>query len=114
MAQGDSNAQRYSAIYAVIRAIPRGKVMTYGQVAELASIPRGHRMVATALRNSDPTMKLPWQRVVAKRDRLRARIAIVDDRGAMRQRRLLQKEGVRFERDGSIRLHLFAWIPPDA
>ena len=114
MIKDAAKSERYSAIYEVIRAIPRGKVMTYGQVAELASIPRGHRMVATALRTSVPAMKLPWQRVVAKRDRLRARIAIVDDLGAMRQRRLLQREGVRFELDGSIRLHLFAWIPPDA
>ena len=38
------------AIYEVVRAIPRGKVATYGQIAELAGLARGHRIVARAMR----------------------------------------------------------------
>ena len=64
------------AIYAVVRAIPRGKVATYGQVAELAGIPSGHRVAARALRSCPEA--LPWQRVVGKKDARRAQISIED------------------------------------
>lgn len=43
-------AERYAKIYAVVRAIPRGKVATYGQVAALAGIEAGHRIAARAMR----------------------------------------------------------------
>ena len=54
-------------IFEVIARIPVGKVATYGQVAMLAEIPRGHRVVAAALRRSDPRVRIPWQRVVGKK-----------------------------------------------
>jgi methylated-DNA-protein-cysteine methyltransferase-like protein len=96
-------------IYAVVRAIPRGRVATYGQVAMLAGIPRGHRRVARAMRVCPPG--LPWQRVVGKKDARRAQINIQDPEHAARQRALLLRDKVLFEADGAISLQRFGWLP---
>jgi len=53
------------AIWNVIAAIPRGQVSTYGDVALMAGLPRGHaRQTAYALRNTPQDMHLPWHRVL--------------------------------------------------
>lgn len=97
------------AIYEVVAAIPRGSVATYGQVAELAGLPNGHRRVARAMRFCPE--KLPWQRVVGRKDARRAQIAIQDAEHASRRRALLEKERVRFDDDGYIVLARFGWLP---
>jgi methylated-DNA-protein-cysteine methyltransferase-like protein len=97
-----------SAIYAVVRAIPRGKVATYGQIAELAGIRAGHRIAARAMRECPPG--LPWQRVVGKKDARRAQVAIGEPEHATHQRKLLEREGVRFDANGFIVLRLFGWL----
>jgi methylated-DNA-protein-cysteine methyltransferase-like protein len=98
-------------IYEVVAAIPRGKVATYGQVAELAGLPRGHRRVARAMRYCPKG--LPWQRVVGRKDARRAQIAIQDAEHAARQRALLKAERVSFDHDGFIVLKRFGWAPAD-
>jgi methylated-DNA-protein-cysteine methyltransferase-like protein len=99
--------------YAVVRRIPRGKVATYGQVAELAGLPRRHRAVAAALRFVDPAERLPWHRVVGKRSRTTARIAITDAAGRREQARRLVREGVAVSDDGTISLADHGWLPLD-
>jgi methylated-DNA-protein-cysteine methyltransferase related protein len=96
-------------IYDVVRAIPRGRVATYGQVAELAGIPRGHRVAARALKGCPAG--LPWQRVLAKKDARRAVISIQEPEHADVQRSLLAREGVRFDPGGFIVLRDFGWLP---
>ena len=76
------------AVAAVIRRIPRGKVSTYGAVAEAAGYPRNARHVAKVL-NQVPG--LPWQRVLGSG----GRISLPGEYG-MEQRFLLEAEGVRF------------------
>jgi methylated-DNA-protein-cysteine methyltransferase-like protein len=76
------------AIAAVIRRIPRGKVSTYGAVAEAAGYPRCARHVAKVLKQ---VPGLPWQRVLGSG----GRISLSGEYG-MEQRFLLQAEGVRF------------------
>jgi methylated-DNA-protein-cysteine methyltransferase-like protein len=100
----------YRAIHAVIRRIPRGRVATYGQVAELAGIPGGARVAAAALKTSSPADRLPWQRVVGKRGPRIGRIAIHDPVGAAVQRQLLEDEGVAVGDAGAIALDRFGWI----
>lgn len=97
------------AIYAVVRAIPRGKVATYGQVAELAGIPSGHRIAARAMRSCPEA--LPWQRVVGKKDARRGRISIEDPDHAQLQRALIEAEGVEFDASGFIPLARSGWEP---
>jgi methylated-DNA-protein-cysteine methyltransferase related protein len=72
----------------VIRAIPRGKVLTYGGVAKVAGYAGLPRMVAHILRRG---FGLPWQRVIGAGGEIKLR----GDSGA-EQRFRLQSEGVRF------------------
>ena len=71
-----------------IRAIPRGKVTTYGGVARAAGLPGAARLVARVLRR---TYGLPWQRVLGAG----GAIKLTGD-AAIEQRLRLEAEGVRF------------------
>ncbi len=77
-----------SAMAAIIRRIPRGKVSTYGAVAEAAGYPRCSRHVAQVLNRIHG---LPWQRVLGSG----GKISLTGEY-AMEQRFLLESEGVRF------------------
>ena len=55
---------RMRRIWETIQDIPRGCVANYGQIAEIAGIPRGARQVGYALRHAPKGMELPWYRVV--------------------------------------------------
>jgi len=96
-------------IYAVVAAIPRGKVATYGDIAELAGKPFGHRIVARAMRMCPKG--LPWQRVVGRHDTRRAHISIGDPEHAALQRTLLKAEGVAFDDSGLIVMRKSGWLP---
>ena len=78
---------RDQAIARAIRAIPKGKVATYGQVAAAAGYPGYHRQVAQVLAKSEG--RLPWHRVVGAG----GKICTAPHQG---QRLLLQLEGVTF------------------
>ncbi|MDD9946569.1 MAG: MGMT family protein [Myxococcales bacterium] len=98
-------------IYDAVGAVPPGRVVTYGQVAELIGRPGAHRVVARALRNCPDDPSLPWHRVVGKRSQARAHISIPDPGGAARQRERLQAEGVVMDCDGRICLRTYGWLP---
>ena len=93
----------YDEFYTVVRRIPRGRVLTYGQVAELAGHPGSARAVGAAMRASTGR-GLPWQRVVGAHARGQAKVAILDPVGGSVQRALLEKEGVIFTPGGYIPL----------
>ena len=103
----------FEAVKAVIRKVPRGKVATYGQVAELAGIPHGARIAAAALKTSSPADQLPWQRVIGKAGPRRGRIAIHDPIGAAIQRELLTKERVEINDKGLVALDTYGWVPAE-
>ena len=98
----------FRLIHAVVRRIPRGRIATYGQVAELAGIPNGGRIGAAALKQG---VRLPWQRVIGKAGKTRGRIAIHDPIGAAMQRELLEREGVEVGDTGLIDLVRYGWSP---
>ena len=56
--------QRCEKIWATIREIPQGLVASYGQIAEIAGVPRGARQVGYALRHLPPEQGVPWYRVL--------------------------------------------------
>jgi methylated-DNA-protein-cysteine methyltransferase-like protein len=92
-------------IHEVVSRIPRGRVATYGQVARLAGL-RGHaRLVGYALHALPAGTSVPWQRVV------NAQGGISTRSGDARQRRLLEREGVRFDARGRIPLARYQWRP---
>ena len=55
---------RMRRIWETIQDIPPGSVANYGQIAEIAGIPRGARQVGYALRFTPEGLELPWHRVV--------------------------------------------------
>ena len=83
----------YDAVYTAVKAVPRGKVATYGQIAEAVSgVAVTARQVGAALRLAPPD--LPWQRVVGAGGYLP--IAKRSPELVLLQRKLLEEEGVRF------------------
>lgn len=97
--------------YAVVRRIPRGRVTTYGRVAQLAGAPRTARHVGwalAALRGREAS-GIPWQRVLGTKGRGFAVISLPAAAGGTQQRRLLAKEGVRFDARGRVDLARHGW-----
>jgi len=87
-----------------IRAIPRGKVSTYGAVAKAAGFPGAARQVAKVLRRS---FGLPWQRVLGAGGEIKLR-----GDSAIEQRLRLEAEGVRFRgRRVDMKAHEFKFRP---
>jgi methylated-DNA-protein-cysteine methyltransferase related protein len=100
----------WEAYYRVIRRIPRGRVVTYAQVALLAGKPRCARHVGyalAALRGSGT--RVPWHRVLGKRSARAAGISILDPMGAAAQRELLEREGVGVDERGRVSLEEYGW-----
>ena len=87
------NRQFFKRVYAVVRTIPRGKVLTYGQIATLLGSPYMARQVGWAMHGCPKG--LPWQRVVGAGGKILVNSLSVGD-GALLQRRLLELEGVHF------------------
>jgi len=56
--------RRMQRIWDRVRDIPKGSVASYGQIAEIAGIPRGARQVGYALRHLPPETDVPWHRVI--------------------------------------------------
>ena len=74
-------------VYAVVRNIPKGQTLTYGQVAKRAGSPKAFRAVGSILKkNFDPN--IPCHRVIKSDGRLGEY-----NRGAENKRRLLTQEG---------------------
>jgi methylated-DNA-protein-cysteine methyltransferase-like protein len=59
-----TQAQRFENIWNSVREIPSGQVASYGQIAEIAGIPRGARQVGSALRHLPSDRAVPWHRVL--------------------------------------------------
>lgn len=102
------HSESYHRIYAVVRRIPRGRVASYGQVAELAGLGGHARQVGYALHALDPDTAVPWHRVLNARGAISARSEPGGDRV---QRQLLEREGVRFDAAGRVDLDRFRWRP---
>lgn len=98
----------HARILAVVRRIPRGRVSTYGWIAELAGFPRQPRLVGYALHQS-PDHTVPWHRVVNARGEISLRTG---GESHQRQRALLEEEGISFSTTSRIDLSRFGWRGP--
>ena len=102
----DAAASLYTRIYSAVRRIPKGRVSTYGRIAKLAGAP-GPRVVGYAMAALTAHSGVPWQRVVNHKGEISLRKG---GEGELRQRRLLEAEGVRFSLRGRIDLKVYAWL----
>lgn len=100
----------YNKIYQVVLQIPAGMVATYGQVAELAGLPRQARLVGYALHKSPSELNIPWHRVINAKGEISA---YGSNDLTEYHKSLLEAEGVVFNDKGRISLKKFQWLPAD-
>lgn len=93
----------------IVRAIPRGRVLTYGQVSLLAGAPHSARQVGRVLYSLGPNTHVPWQRVINRYGGL----STYKIGAGELQRHLLQVEGVKFRADGTVDLLKYQWHPSE-
>lgn len=91
----------------IIKSIPAGYVMTYGQIAELAGSARGARQVVRILHSMSKAYELPWHRVI----NAKGEIAIQDDESRFQQQVFLRDEGVIIDGNGLINLEKYRYRP---
>ena len=95
-------------VEALVRQIPPGKVMTYGQIAALCGNARAARIVGGIAHFGDP--ELPWQRVVNKSGGLAAGYP----GGRAAHRAHLESEGVTVSDDMQLDVRSLLWNPNNA
>jgi methylated-DNA-protein-cysteine methyltransferase-like protein len=101
----------YAQVWDLVRQVPEGKVVTYGQIAKMLPPPQGvelesyatfgPRWVGGAMANCPDDV--PWQRVINAQGKISKRP------GAQRQKELLLEEGVVFNEKGRIDLKKYGW-----
>src|SRR5262249_51517479 len=96
----------YEQVYALVRQVPAGKVVTYGQVAALLGNPRAARAVGYALRFVPANTDVPWHRVINHRGHISLR---TPPESPLVQRLLLEEEGVVFDAEGRVDLEVYRW-----
>jgi len=93
-------------IWQVVAAIPKGKVATYGGIAQKAGMARAARQVGLALRGLPKNTKIPWHRVVNAQGRISLPAGSASHNT---QRVRLENEGIHFKINGSIDLRRYGW-----
>ena len=88
-------------VYDIVKAIPRGRVLTYGQIARLAGRPHYSRMVGQALGRVPVDENVPCHRVVNSNGRTAP--------GWHDQPRLLVSEGIALKKNGCVDLGIYHW-----
>ena len=103
----------YEQVWSLVRQVPHGKVVTYGQIAQMLPPPvemdlqtykaLSSRWVGSAM--AACSSDVPWQRVINSQGK------ISDRPGAQRQRQLLEEEGIVFVKD-KVDLKVYQWRGP--
>ena len=103
----DKSRQRIDRIWATVSDIPKGSVASYGQIGDIAGIPRGARQVGYALRTLPKNSAVPWHRVIQSS----GRIAFEKGSAAYNRqsRRLIMEDVVILE--GRIDMQKYRWQP---
>ncbi len=99
----------FDRVFKIVAKIPKGKVTTYGAIAEVCGIKSSARTVGWALNGTGGN--LPCHRVVNRKGELTGKIHFGDP-NLMEE--LLRYEGVEFDDNGNVKMEKFFWIPPGA
>jgi len=98
-------------VYALVRLVPRGRVVSYGGAAALLGQPRAARGVGGALSALPDDSDVPWWRVINRNGEISIKGPI---HGAALQRMLLEREDIRFSPAGRVDWAEFGWAPEPA
>ena len=105
--EGDGRGT-FAAVHALVRRIPRGRVMTYGQISTWLDSRLSPAAVGWAMSASPEDV--PWQRVVNASGGCST--ARRPDMPPGLQQALLEQEGVAFRADDTLDLERYRWTPP--
>lgn len=104
-----SDAGYRERVYEIVRRIPSGHVMTYGQIADILGEGYTPRTIGFVMHAADE-QTVPWQRVInAQGACSTGRIVLPPDK----QQRMLEAEGVVFDARGRCDLGQYRWSPDD-
>jgi len=105
----DTDRAYRERVFRIVRMIPSGRVMTYGQIAELLGEGYTPRTVGFVMHSSDD--KTPWHRVINAQGATSTRgLVLPHDK----QQRMLEAEGVVFNERGRCSLQQYLWIPKES
>jgi methylated-DNA-protein-cysteine methyltransferase-like protein len=96
----------WKPVYDLVKGIPRGRVMTYGQVAKILKLPGGARTAGRAMSASPSGGGVPWHRVVGAGGRL-----LIREPHASLQRKLLESEGLSLAEKRILNFKDYEWRP---
>ena len=96
-------------VYEIVRRIPAGRVMTYGQIADMLGEGYTARTVGFVMHSADEETT-PWHRVINSQGGCSTgRVILPPDK----QQRMLEAEGVEFNARGRCDLGRYRWIPDE-
>ncbi len=96
----------WDPVFRFVQRIPRGRVLTYGALAEALRLPGGARSAGRAMAATPSGKGIPWHRVVGERGKI-----LIREPYASLQRKLLESEGITILESGvDLKRHL--WKPP--
>ena len=96
----------WDPVYAFVKRIPRGRVITYGGLAKALRLRGGARSAGRAMAASPSGKGVPWHRVVGYGGKL-----LIREPYASLQRKLLESEGVTL-RESRVDMNKHTWTPP--
>src|ERR1700686_5424593 len=96
----------WNPIYVLVKKIPRGRVMTYGQLAKALRLPGGARAAGRAMAASPSGHGVPWHRVVGAGGKL-----LIREPHASLQRKLLESEGLTLAEKRILDFRNYEWLP---
>jgi methylated-DNA-protein-cysteine methyltransferase-like protein len=103
------NLMNWNRVYALVRKIPRGRVITYGTLARALKLPGGARTAGRAMAASPSGTGVPWHRVVGAGGKL-----LIREPHASLQRKLLETEGMELAEKRILNFRHHEWSPGSA
>src|ERR1700730_13064267 len=95
----------WNPIYALVKKIPRGQVMTYGGLANALRLRGGARTAGRAVAARPRGQGVPWHRVVGAGGRL-----LIREPHASLQRKLLESEGLKLAKKRIVYFRGYEWV----
>ena len=105
-AQNQSMSKFKDKVLDIVKKVPAGAVVSYGQVALMAGIPRAARQVGNVLHEYGDTV--PWWRVINNAGRISTNCI---EHTALNQKELLEKEGVKVTKSLNIAIEKYRFRP---
>lgn len=103
----DANDNFRSRVYELVSQIPKGKVMTYGDVAALCGSAHAARQVGQIAHFGPP--ELPWQRIVNRHGGLASAFSFG---GLAGHKAMLEEDGVKITEDYRVEdFEMRRWCP---